>query len=102
MASAKVVNYSAEQEQVLREGVASGKAIETLAQELGKTVRSVIAKLSRMGLYEAKTAKTQATKKQTKMDLIAEIAAHAGLEKEVLASFEKADKTALEALLQRM
>ena len=45
--TAKTVNYTPEQTTKMVADYANGATVETLAQELGKTVRSVVAKLSR-------------------------------------------------------
>lgn len=102
MASEKTVNYTAEQEQFLAEGYTSGESVEALAEKVGKTVRSVVAKLSRMGLYKAKSREAKTSTAMTKAKLVLELEARVGLEAGVLATFEKADKAALEALLARM
>lgn len=94
---ASEVKYTAEQVEALVAGVAEGKAVEALAAEMGKSVRSVVAKLAQMKLYKAKeTAKAEG--RVTKAQLVLAVEAKLGLEVGTLASFEKADKAALEAL----
>ncbi len=99
MATAKVVNYTAEQTAAIVEAFQNGIAIEAIATQVGKSVRSVVAKLSREGAYKAK-AKTAAESRVTKADLIAKIAKQMGVEVTKLESLEKATKEALEALVQ--
>ena len=82
--NAKVENYTAE-------------AVETLAAKVGKSVRSVVAKLAREGVYVAKS-RTDVTKVVTKASLVAKIADKVGTTHEKLASLEKATKEALEIL----
>lgn len=94
---ASEVKYSAEQVAALVDGVAAGKSPEVLANELGKSVRSVVAKLSQMKLYKAKDT-VKAEGRVTKSQLVLAVEAKLGLEVGVLASLEKADKAALEAL----
>lgn len=96
MASEKTVNYTAEQTNKLVADYQGGATVEALASELGKTVRSVIAKLSRAGVYKAKVA--QGSERVTKAQLINVITNRLELDAGVLASLEKADKGALEAL----
>lgn len=94
---ASEVKYTAEQVEALVAGVAEGKTVEAMAAEMGKSVRSVVAKLSQMKLYKAKeTAKAEV--RMTKAQLVLAMEAKLGLEASTLASFEKADKAALEAL----
>lgn len=97
MASEKTVNYTAEQEADLAARYQAGETVEALAEAFGKGVRSVIAKLSRLGVYKAK-AKAH-SERVTKADLVAQAANLAGVELATFASFEKADKGALEALV---
>lgn len=94
---ASEVKYTAEQVEALVAGVAEGKTAEALAAEMGKSVRSVVAKLAQMKLYKAKeTAKAEG--RVTKAQLVLAVEAKLGLEAGTLTSFEKADKAALEAL----
>ena len=58
-AEIKVANYSAEQVEVLKAGYEAGESIEALAAKVGKTVRSVIAKLSKEGVYKAKAKEAE-------------------------------------------
>ena len=97
MASEKTVNYTAEQEAELAARYQAGETVEALAEAFGKGVRSVIAKLSRLGVYKAKVRAQ--TERVTKADLVAQAANLAGVELATFASFEKADKGALEALV---
>lgn len=96
--SAKVENYTAEMTAKLVEGYNAGTAVEVLAQEVGKSVRSVVAKLSREGVYKAKAKAKADGKAETKATLIAKIAEIHGVSAEKLASLEKATKEALELL----
>lgn len=94
---ASEVKYTAEQVEALVAGVAEGKTVEAMAAEMGKSVRSVVAKLAQMKLYKAKeTAKAEV--RMTKAQMVLAVEAKLGLEAGTLASFEKADKAALEAL----
>ncbi len=96
--SNKVENYSAEMVATLVNGYKDGASVEQLAAAVGKSVRSVVAKLSREGVYVAK-AKAKAVAGVTKASLIAELAAQRNVEPEVLASLEKATKEALQILV---
>ena len=46
----KAQNYTAEQTQLIVEQYKSGTPVEQIAQMIGKTTRSVVAKLSREGV----------------------------------------------------
>lgn len=98
MASEKVVNYSATETSTLVEGYKAGETVESLAAKLGKSVKSVVAKLSREGVYKSK-AKEKAEKSMTKADLVAKVAEDLGVSAKVLESLEKATKDALESLV---
>ncbi len=97
MATEKIVNYTAEQVEALVAGYKAGESIEVLAAKIGKSVRSVVAKLSREGVYVKKAA-AKGEHKATKADLIEKIAAKFGVESAKLESLEKATKEALEVL----
>ena len=97
MASEKTVTYTAEQTSELVAGYKAGTSVEALATALGKSVRSVVAKLSREGVYESK-AKARADTRVTKAMLVAQIATAVGASEEVLESLEKATHKALEVV----
>ena len=91
----KVVNYTPEMTAKAVEMYTAGEAVETIAEAMGRTVRSVIAKLSREGIYESK-AKTKAGARVTKADLVAKIAKALEVEPAKLKSLEKATHEALD------
>jgi hypothetical protein len=71
-------------------------AVEALSNELNRTKRSVVAKLSRMGVYTAKEYRTkQGTKSVSKAALVGTIAAMVDVQEDVVGSLEKATKGAL-------
>ena len=89
------VTYTAEQTEQLVKGYAEGFSVEALATSMGKSVRSVIAKLSREGVYVAKGKTATASERVTKAMLIDQIAASLEVSAEKLESLEKATKEAL-------
>ena len=95
-----IMNYTAE---MTTEIVAAYTAkpvkatIEKLAEKYGKSVRSIVAKLSAEKVYQAK-AKKEGVKAVTKLDLIEKIANDLGVDKAKLESLEKATKEALQLL----
>ena len=96
MTTEKIVSYTAEQAAMAVERYLQGVAVEAIAIELGKSVRSVVAKLSREKVYVAKTPAKST--RVTKAALISAIAVKFGVTDEALASLEKADKATLEIL----
>ena len=97
----KTVNYTAEMTEKVVEMYKAGEAIETIASAVGKTARSVIAKLSREGVYESK-AKAEGAKRVTKADLVGKIAEAIGADKAKLESLEKASHEALELVAKAL
>lgn len=96
----KTINYTEAQVLQIVEGYKAGETTEALAIKVGKTVKSVVAKLVREGVYKSATkAKTART---TKADLINKIAQELNLEVTQLESFEKATFAALEALATKV
>ena len=94
MTVSTVTNYTAEQVTSMVADYQAGTSVEAIATAVGKSVRSVIAKLSREGVYTPK-AKVGATKGVTKAQLIDQIAASLEVSAEKLESLEKATKEAL-------
>ena len=101
MSAEKVANYSAEQTERLKAGYLAGETVEALASELGKTVRSVVAKLSREGVYKAKE-KVAGKREMKKSEMVAKIAELTGATEEQLESLEKATGPALMAVLKAL
>jgi hypothetical protein len=93
----KTTNYTPEQTAEAVSSYQAGVAVEQIAIMLGKSVRSVVAKLSREGVYVAKT-KAAGAARVTKADLVGAIASKAGVPVAVVASLEKATAEALEAV----
>lgn len=98
-ATAKAVNYTAEQTaEMVSAYVAAPNAatVEALAQKMGKTVRSVVAKLSREKVYVAKTYVSKTGEKVVKKDETADaIGAVLKMTEAEIESLTKANKTAL-------
>ena len=92
------VNYTETQVETMLAEYAAGISVEAIATSLGKSVRSVVAKLSREGVYKAKAKNTSGTVTLRKAQLIELIAAKVGATQESLESLEKATKEALEIL----
>ena len=77
-----------------------GTPVEQIAQALGKSTRSIVAKLSREGVYVAKTK--QAAPRVKKSELVERIAASVGVPSELFESLEKANHEVLEQLANKL
>ena len=99
----KTVNYTADQTQSLIADYQSGVAVEQLAMQLGKSVRSVVAKLSREGVYQKKQYKTKTGESVVKKDSVADaIGAILRLPENDIESLTKANKSALKAIFDAL
>jgi len=101
--TSKTVNYTPEQTAQMVADYQAGVTVEAIAESLGKTVRSVVAKLSREKVYVAKTyvSKTGApvVKKDAHADAIGAILKMTEAEIE---SLTKANKTALVKIFEAL
>ena len=92
----KIVNYTPEMTAQMVTDYQAGITVERIAEGLNKTVRSVVAKLSREGVYQKKTYTTKGggvpVKKDAHADHIGQIV---GLSEGEVDSLTKANKTAL-------
>lgn len=81
----------------------SRETVQKLAIELDKSIKSIIGKLSREGVYK-KTEYTTKTgeKPVTKLELVQELAERLAIDITQLAGLEKAPKTALKALKENI
>ena len=96
----KAQNYTSEQTAKIVQDYQAGVAVEAIAEAVGKSVRSVVAKLSREGVYKAKSYVSKTGERPVKKDFVAdEIAAILLLTEAETESLTKA-KTALAKILQ--
>ena len=100
-AQTKPQNYTEAQTLQVVQAYQAGESVEAIATQVGKSVRSIVAKLAREGVYVAKT-KQAGNARVTKAEMVAKIAAATGAELEVLASLEKATHEALEVLVAKL
>lgn len=102
----KAVNYTAEQTAAMLAAYAAAPTAETVEQiatDLGKSVRSIVAKLSREGVYKKKEYKTKTGEAVLKKDTAAdEIGAILGMAENDVDSLTKANKTALKMILEAL
>ena len=94
-------NYTPAQTAEMVASYQAGTTVETIAAQLGKTTRSVVAKLSREGVYVAKS-KTTGVARVRKADLVDQLATACGVAPEVFESLEKANHDVLEALVAKL
>ena len=97
-----MINYTEEETKHIVEqynAVPTMETVQSLAEELGKSTKSIIGKLSREGVYKRAvyTSKSGAVP-VTKVELVNNIAENLGIEVENLVGLEKSPKTALQAL----
>ena len=100
-ATTKTVNYTQEQTTQVVEAYKSGTAVEQIAQDLGKSTRSIVAKLSREGVYQPKT-KAKGETRVKKAELVDKLAAACDVAPEVFESLEKANYEVLELLVAKL
>jgi hypothetical protein len=99
MAKTVAVNYTPEQTLALVEQYQSGETVQTLAVQFGKTVRSIVAKLSREGVYQKQGYASKTGERPVKKDAHADaIGAILGLSEADTTSLAKANKSALAAV----
>ena len=96
MTATKTVNYTQEQTQQMIADYQAGVSTQQIAEALGKSVRSIVAKLSREGVYQKKTYTTKTGEAVVKKDAWADYIGQAlGLTEADTDSLTKANKTAL-------
>lgn len=99
----KAVNYTPEQTAKIIAEYQAGVAVEQIAQAMGKTVRSIVAKLSREKVYIAKQYVTKTGEKPVKKDVTADaIGAILRLSENDIESLTKANKSALRAIFDAL
>lgn len=95
-AKAKTVNYTPEMTEKIKAEYAAGNTTEKIAEMVGKTTKSVIAKLTKEGVYKAKTYTSKNGEKPVSKDTHADAIGKVLLLTEAeIESLTKANKTAL-------
>ena len=75
------------------------ETVEKLAKELEKSIKSVIGKLSREGVYRREIYKTKSGETPvTKVEIVSSIADSLGLDGDILLGLDKAPKNTLKIL----
>ena len=95
------VNYTPEQTTQIVAMYQAGTAVEQIALDMGKSVRSIVAKLSREKVYVAKVATSKSGEPVVKKDMVADaIASLVNLSESEAESLTKANKTALQKIFE--
>ncbi len=102
----KIANYTAEQTAELVKAYTdqpTKDTVDQLAEKFGKSVRSIVAKLSREGVYQKKEYVGKTGERPVKKDDLADRLAEAfGLTEAEADSLTKANKTALHKILAKV
>lgn len=102
----KIVNYTEDQTSSMLEAYLSAptrETVEALAVEFGKSVRSVVAKLSREGVYQKAVPLSKTGEPVTRKDDLADrLAVVCGLTEAEADSLTKASKSALQKVLAKI
>ena len=100
------MNYIEEQTKHIVEAYQSNpnrETVEALAKELSKSIKSIIGKLSREGVYRREIYKTKTGELPvTKVEIVSDIADNLGIEVESLSGLEKAPKATLKKLKEAL
>jgi hypothetical protein len=95
----KTVNYTPEQTAQIVADYQAGITVEAIALTLGKSARSIVAKLSREKVYQKKTYTSKTGDAVIKKDEVSDYIGEAlGLSEADVTSLTKANKTALNAI----
>ena len=93
------MNYTQQQTQQIVSEYQAGIAVEAIAEKMGRSVRSVVAKLSREGVYQRKTYVGKTGEMPVKKDVHADaIGSMLNLPENDVESLTKANKAALKAI----
>jgi len=99
----KNINYTPEQTAQIIADYQAGLSVEIIADNLGKTVRSIVAKLSREKVYIAKEYKSKTGETPIKKDVHADaIGAILRLPENDIESLTKANKNALKVIFEAL
>lgn len=97
------VNYTEQQVQHMIEEYKNNptrETVENLAEELNKSIKSIIGKLSREGVYQKTVYKTKTGEDPvTKKELVEELSDLVGIEYDMIAGLEKSPKADLKRLV---
>ena len=96
------VNYTEQQVEQMIEAYTkqpTRETVENLAEDLDKSIKSIIGKLSREGVYRKTVYKTKTGEDpETKKEIVVDLSTKLGIEYQTVAGLEKSPKTALKIL----
>ena len=96
------MNYTKDQTEYMIEKYKTNPSrdtVEELADEFSKSIKSIIGKLSREGVYRREVYRTKTGENPvTKVEIVSNIADALGIEIDNLAGLEKAPKATLKAI----
>ena len=96
------INYTQEQVEHMIEAYTNTptrEKVENLAEDLDKSIKSIIGKLSREGVYKKTVYKTKTGEDpETKKEIVQELAERLEVSYEAIAGLEKSPKAALKIL----
>lgn len=99
----KTVNYTEADTLALVQRYQAGETVETLAEAFARSTRSIVAKLSREGVYKKKEYVGKTGEKPVKKDVHADaIGAILRLPENDIESLTKANKSALKAIFEAL
>ena len=103
MAATKELNYTPEMTAKVIEAYTDGLTVEAIAEMVGKSTRSIIAKLTREKVYVKKVYKTKTGEDVAKKDSLADkIGEILGMTENDTDSLAKANKVALKMVLDAL
>ena len=96
--------YTKEEEEYLLEAYdETAESVELIANQLNRSPRSIISKLSRMGVYKKKEYTTKTGEKPiTKLELVSQIASTLRCKPEKLEGLDKTPKQVLKYVLEKL
>ena len=100
------VNYTPDQVNMMKAECTSNpsrETVEKLAETLDKSIKSIIGKLSREGVYKKTVYKTKTGETpETKKEIVEEVANWLDIEYQTVAGLEKSPKASLKSLREAL
>ena len=93
--TSQIVNYTQEQTTELVTKYLAGSTVQELAELLQRSTRSIVAKLSREGVYVAQTKNKTGHKRESKLEIVTKLAEKIGCDPKALETLQKANSEAL-------
>ena len=98
-----LIKYTKELETDISQQYLAGKTVEEIAQPLGVTTRSVISKLSALGIYQKKSYTNKLGETPVrKSEYVSQICEKLNIDEDFGESLSKVNKSILKLILQRL